>query len=106
MLINIIAGLLTITGLVFITTEQIFSYPLFSNASTIGFIVIVAGVLLLSFKVAKESRKVETKYYDHFPAGGGPGDAPGGKRHHSDNSGTGDMGGGDFFAGGGGGDGG
>lgn len=106
MLINIIAGLLTIAGLVLITTEQFFSYPLFSNASTIGFIVIVSGVLLLSFKVAKESKKVEAKHYDNFPVGGSPGASPGGKRHHTDNSVTDDMGGGDFSAGGGGGDGG
>lgn len=64
---NFVSALLIIIGAMLIISEQVFSYYLFEHTSTIGFIVIVAGVLLLSFKIVKESRKVRAKYYDQFP---------------------------------------
>lgn len=102
MIINMVTGFIIVTGLLLIIIEQVFSYSLFNHTSTVGFIMIAASVLLLSFKVSRESKKVEAKYYDNFPASGGPGSSVD-KRYHANTTDSVDVGG--DFSGGGGGDG-
>lgn len=69
MIINILIGLLIVTGAISLALHLLFSVELFPYFGSVAFGIIFIGVLLLSIRISSQRMKIKKKDLGHFPGG-------------------------------------